>query len=311
MASVSPPALVRLLRVSSAFLASAAFPGRDLRGLPEMGSECRKRLSCQIVFHRLLRSPLMDHSCLFVANVKHARRHSKPNVRSLGRMTPMAAEEFGRPTAARGATTSRTSPSGSLGTQLICITGALGLREVEPWPSNTNLRRGPSAATSESLSAYARPVPADDGRSPTSDLDRGGSARRSRSTRKTTSRKPALDGRHRDRDLRLPAPALRTRRGAPALPRLRGRPDRRAVRSDLDRGSRILGAARGQRASRSNAPVVRGTVRASTASSSRSFANEGLSRGSKVDGEQHLLDEAPALDKKVQAHDRGPWSTGS
>ena len=132
---------------------------------------------------------------------------------------------------------------------LVCITGLSGSGQVLARVRH-DLRRGPAPLRREPLRVRA-PVPADDGearrrldrRALAGDLDRP----------EDDLAQPALDGRDGDRDLRLPAPALRARRPA-ALPRLRPadrgaepRPDRRAD----------PGAAGGDEASRSTRPIVR------------------------------------------------------
>ena len=108
---------------------------------------------------------------------------------------------------------------------LICITGLSGSGKSS-LAFDTIYAEGQRRYV-ESLSAYARQflqmmekpdVDSIDGLSPR-DLDRS----------EDDVAKPALDRRHRDRDLRLPAPALRAGRPA-ALPRLRAA-DRRASRS--------------------------------------------------------------------------------
>ena len=113
--------------------------------------------------------------------------------------------------------------------------------EVQPGLRH-DLRRGAAPLRRVAVGLRAA-VPADDGearrrldrRALAGDLDRP----------EDDLAEPALDGRHGDRDLRLPAPALRARRSA-ALPDLRP-PDRRPV----DRGDRRPGA-RARRRGRSS-----------------------------------------------------------
>ena len=109
---------------------------------------------------------------------------------------------------------------------------------------------------------------------------------------------PALDGRHGDRDLRLPAAALRARRSA-ALPDLRP-PDRRAV----DRGDRRPGApaaggdeVHGQRAGR---PRPQGRAQGRL----RAPACRGLHPGEGRRGAASAR-RGDRSRQEVQAHDRG------
>ena len=173
---------------------------------------------------------------------------------------------------------------------LICITGLSGSGKSS-LAFDTIYAEGQRRYV-ESLSRLRAAVPADDGearrrldrRAQPGDLDRP----------EDDLAQPALDGRHRHRDLRLPAPALRARRAA-ALPDLRPA-DLRASRSTRS-SSRSSRCPTG-RASRSTRRSC-ATARASTATSSRSCATR-ASRAIKVDGEQHLLDEPPTLDKKFK-----------
>ena len=138
-----------------------------------------------------------------------------------------------------------------------------------------DLRRGPAPLRREPLRVRA-PVPADDGearrrldrRALAGDLDRP----------EDDLAQPALDGRDGDRDLRLPAPALRARR-PPALPRLRPadrraepRPDRRA-----DPGAAGGDEVHGQRADRAR-PQGRVPRRARRAARRRLHARQGRRR---------------------------------
>ncbi len=127
-----------------------------------------------------------------------------------------------------------------------------------------DLRRGAAPLRREPLRLRA-PVPADDGearrrlhrRPLAGDLDRP----------EDDLAQPALDRRDGDRDLRLPAPAVRARR-SPALPGLRP-PDRRAEPRPDRRAD--PGAARRGRGSRSTRRSC-ATARASSATSSTSCA---------------------------------------
>ena len=173
--------------------------------------------------------------------------------------------------------------------------GALRLGQVEPRLRH-DLRRGPAPLRRVAVRLRA-PVPADDGEARRR-LDRRALAR-DLDRPEDDLAQPALDGRHRDRDLRLPAPALRARRPA-ALPGLRA-----ADRRPVDRADRRPGA-RASRTGRASPSTRRSsaTARASTGSSSRSCATEGFTRV-KVDGEQRLLEEDDRARQEVQAHDRG------
>ena len=146
----------------------------------------------------------------------------------------------------------------------------------------------------ESLSAYARQflglmekpdVDSIEGLSP-GDLDRP----------EDDLAQPALDGRHRDRDLRLPAPALGADRPS-ALPRVR-RADRGPV-GRADHRPRDDPATRAP-ASWSSAPVVRGR-KGEFEKLLEQFRLEGYSRV-RIDGELRRLDEEIKLDKKYK-HD--------
>ena len=153
---------------------------------------------------------------------------------------------------------------------------ALGLREVVARLRH-DLRGGPAPLRRVPLGVRA-PVPPDDGEAGRG-LDRGPLAGDLDRPEDDVA-EPALDGRHRDRDLRLPATALRAGRAA-ALPDLRP-PDRRAV----DRGDRRPGAAarrghevHGQRAGRPR-PQGRVQGRLRGAPRRRLHAREGRRRAS-------------------------------
>ena len=147
---------------------------------------------------------------------------------------------------APASTTSRTSPSGCRGTASSASPGC-------PAPASrrspsTRSTRGPAPLRRVALGLRAA-VPPDDGeagrrphrRPQPGDLDRP----------EDDLAQPALDGRHRDRDLRLPAPALRAGRAA-ALPDLRQADRGAEPRRDRRPGAEARGghAVHGQRAGR-------------------------------------------------------------
>ena len=158
-----------------------------------------------------------------------------------------------------------------------------------------DLRRGAAPLRRVALRLRA-PVPADDGearrrldrRALAGDLDRP----------EDDVAQPALDGRHGDRDLRLPAAALRARRAA-ALPDLRPpdrgaepRPDRRAG-ARAPRGDEVHGPRAGR--PRPQGRVPRG---ARGAPPRRVHARQGRRRAAAARGRDRPRQE-------VQAHDRG------
>ena len=173
---------------------------------------------------------------------------------------------------------------------LICITGLSGSGKSS-LAFDTIYAEGQRRYV-ESLSAYARQflqmmekpdVDSIDGLSP-GDLDRP----------EDDVAQPALDRRHRHRDLRLPAPALRARREARTARSAAGRsPGSRSTRSS----SRSWRCPQGTRFT-VNAPVVRDR-KGEYRDLFEHLRNEGFTRV-KVDGEQHLLEEPPALDKKFK-----------
>ena len=157
---------------------------------------------------------------------------------------------------------------------------ALRLRQVVARLRH-DLRRGPAPLRRVALRLRA-PVPADDGearrrldrRALAGDLDRP----------EDDVAQPALDRRHRDRDLRLPAPALRAGRPA-ALPGLRAADRRAEPRADRRPGARAPGGdeVHGQRAGRARPQGrvpgrARGAARATASRASRSTASSGCSR---------------------------------
>ena len=158
-----------------------------------------------------------------------------------------------------------------------------------------DLRRGPAPLRREPLRVRA-PVPADDGearrrldrRALAGDLDRP----------EDDLAQPALDGRDGDRDLRLPAPALRARRPS-ALSRLRPpdrrpepRPDRRA-----DPGAAGGGEVHGQRADRAR-PQGRVPRRARRAARRRLHARQGRRRDPAARGGDRPRQEVQARDRR-------------
>ena len=191
-------------------------------------------------------------------------------------------------------TTSRTSPSGCRGTPS-SASPASPARASPRLAFDTIYAEGQRRYV-ERLSAYARQflqmmekpdVDSIDGPL-AGDLDRP----------EDDLAQPALDGRHRDRDLRLPAPALRARRPA-ALPGLRA-PDRGAEpRPDRRADPRAAGGheVHGQRAGRAR-PQGRVPRRARGAARRRLHAREGRRRAAAARGGDRPRQE-------VQAHDRG------
>ena len=172
---------------------------------------------------------------------------------------------------------------------LICITGLSGSGKSS-LAFDTIYAEGQRRYV-ESLTAYARQflqmmekpdVDSIDGLSP-GDLDRP----------EDDLAQPALDGRHGDRDLRLPAPALRARRPA-ALPDLRPA-DRRPVDRPDRRADPAAGRARASPSTRRSCA----TARASSGTLLEELRSDGFTRV-KVDGEQRLLEEPIELDKKFK-----------
>ena len=172
---------------------------------------------------------------------------------------------------------------------------ALRLRQVEPCLRH-DLRGGAAPLRRVALRVRA-PVPPDDGeagrrphrRPQPGDLDRP----------EDDLAQPALDGRHGDRDLRLPAPALRAGRAA-ALPGLR-QADRRPVdRRDRRPGAAARGgdALHGQRAGRAR-PQGRVQGRLRGADARGLHAREGRRRAVRARGGRARARQ------EVQAHDRG------
>ena len=178
--------------------------------------------------------------------------------------------------------------------KLVTITGLSGSGKSS-LAFDTIYAEGPAPLRGVALRVRA-PVPPDDGEAGRG-LDRGPLAG-DLDRPEDDLAQPALDGRHRDRDLRLPATALRAGRAA-ALPGLRAA-DRRAV----DRGDRRPGAAaRGghevhrQRAGRPR-PQGRVQGRLRGAARRRVHAREGRRRDPHARGRDRPRQE-------VQAHDRG------
>ena len=169
-------------------------------------------------------------------------------------------------------------------------------RASPAWPSTRSSPRA-SAATSESLSAYARQflgqmdkpdVDFIEGLSP-GGLDRP----------EVHLAQPALDRGHDHRGLRLPAAAVRPDRQA-ALPDLR-----RADRAADPAADRRPGAGAATRAPGSRCwPRWSAAARASTSSCSRELQTKGYSRA-RVDGDGRPAGRAADAEEAGEAHHRG------
>ncbi len=189
----------------------------------------------------------------------------------------------------RGSTTSRTSPSGSPATHSICITGLSGSGKSS-LAFDTIYAEGQRRYV-ESLSAYARQflqmmekpdVDSIDGLSPAISIDQKSTSRNPRSTVGTVTE--IYDY------LRL----LYARVGRPHCP-VCGRPI--AGQSIDSIVEQILALPQGTRFT-VNAPVVRDR-KGEYRDLFEELRNEGFTR-IKVDGEAHLLEEPPTLDKKFK-----------
>ena len=173
---------------------------------------------------------------------------------------------------------------------LICITGLSGSGKSS-LAFDTIYAEGQRRYV-ESLSRVRAPVPADDGEARRR-LDRRASARRSRSTRRRRRATRARPSARSPRSTTTCACSTRASGGRTARS-AGGRSPGQSIDSIVEQ---ILALPEGTRFT-VNAPVVRDR-KGEYRDLFEELRNEGFTRV-KVDGEQHLLEEPPALDKKFK-----------